>query len=341
MARAAPRRRWSRPREGDLYQPHGGRGTVGVRAPEEGRLHLAWPPAPSQGAARRLIVTADDFGLAPELNRGIVESHLRGVVACASLLVNAPASEQAVELSRRYPDLEVGLHLSVVEGFSLRGRPSTLTDSLAYLDGRLCLHRHWRTFVARYLTARIDLAELEEELELQIARFLTFYPSIPFLNTTQHLHMLPGVFDVVLRLAERFGIRAMRILRPAESFALLARRRVSSALLGALGHRARLRLQGRSIASPDFCLGFRHSGNLTSDRLGRLVRQLPAGTTEMVSHPGFECRSLREELPWGYRDFLWQQELEALTSPATWRLLAEEGIELIRFSQLSGAPALC
>jgi predicted glycoside hydrolase/deacetylase ChbG (UPF0249 family) len=58
----------------------------------------------------RLIVNADDFGLTLGVSRGIVESHVRGIVTSTSLMVDAPAAERAVGLAREHPELSIGLH---------------------------------------------------------------------------------------------------------------------------------------------------------------------------------------------------------------------------------------
>lgn len=60
---------------------------------------------------RVLVVNADDLGLAPGVNRGIVEAHERGIVTSASLMVLRPAAAEAAELTRALPELAVGLHL--------------------------------------------------------------------------------------------------------------------------------------------------------------------------------------------------------------------------------------
>jgi|SRR5881628_559821 len=63
--------------------------------------------------AKLLIVTADDFGISPGVNRGVVEAHRDGILTSASLLVNRPACEAAVALGREYPALSLGLHLEL------------------------------------------------------------------------------------------------------------------------------------------------------------------------------------------------------------------------------------
>ena len=59
---------------------------------------------------RGLIVTADDFGAAPEVNAAVEAAHRRGILTAASLMVGAPAAADAVERARRMPALRVGLH---------------------------------------------------------------------------------------------------------------------------------------------------------------------------------------------------------------------------------------
>lgn len=61
---------------------------------------------------KRVIFNADDFGYSRGINRGIIEAHERGVVTSATLLVNGPATDQAVWLARAHPRLAVGLHVN-------------------------------------------------------------------------------------------------------------------------------------------------------------------------------------------------------------------------------------
>jgi predicted glycoside hydrolase/deacetylase ChbG (UPF0249 family) len=60
--------------------------------------------------ARHLIVNADDFGLSPGVNEGIIEAHAHGIVTSTSLMVDAPGAEEASRLARACPGLGLGLH---------------------------------------------------------------------------------------------------------------------------------------------------------------------------------------------------------------------------------------
>ena len=66
--------------------------------------------------ARRLIVSADDFGMSTGINAGILRAHREGILTSASLMVNGSACAEAVELARAHPTLSVGLHLVLVQG---------------------------------------------------------------------------------------------------------------------------------------------------------------------------------------------------------------------------------
>ena len=68
---------------------------------------------------RRLIVTADDFGLTHGISEAIVLAYRRGIVTTTSLMVNGPAFESAVALARQQPDLNLGLHLNLTQGRSI------------------------------------------------------------------------------------------------------------------------------------------------------------------------------------------------------------------------------
>ena len=59
---------------------------------------------------RRLIVNADDFGLAAGVNAGIVEAHVTGILTSTSLMVDRPAAADAARMAREHPALSVGLH---------------------------------------------------------------------------------------------------------------------------------------------------------------------------------------------------------------------------------------
>jgi len=86
------------------------------------------PPVPG---ARSLVVNGDEFGLSAQANSVIRHAHRHGILTNTSLMVTAPAWEEAVELARSTPSLGVGLHVTLVQGRAVlsKQRLRTIIDS--------------------------------------------------------------------------------------------------------------------------------------------------------------------------------------------------------------------
>lgn len=133
----------------------------------------------------RLIVNADDFGLSPGVNRGIVEAHRNGIVTSTSLMVRWPAATAAVELSLANPALGIGLHVDLGEWY--------------WVDG---------DWPARYEVVDLkDPAAVSAEVEAQAARFRDLVRRAPtHIDSHQHVHHDPVVWPLLVGLGERFGV---------------------------------------------------------------------------------------------------------------------------------------
>lgn len=260
---------------------------------------------------KRLIVTADDVGLHPGMTRGALAAHDGGIVTAVSVSPNGRAFEPAVELLRDRPRLEVGAHLTLVGEHPLSS-PETI-PSLVGADGGL--HSGYPAFAARYALGRIRSIDLETELRAQVERLLATGLRVVHLNSHQHLHVLPRVLEIVLRLAEEHGIPEVRI--PNEPETRITPRGLQIAGLNALGRRVR----GRRT------IGIMVAGHLDAARLRRCL-DLVEGSTELVCHPGLGSAELAAAYDWGYA---WEEETAALMDPALPALLEERGISLRGF----------
>jgi predicted glycoside hydrolase/deacetylase ChbG (UPF0249 family) len=157
----------------------------------------------------RLIVHGDDFGLAAAVNEGITQAHRHGILTSTSLIACGAAFDHAVSWSRETPSLDVGVHLTLVEEEPLQppsSIPTLVTDS-----GRL--HRNAWTFTRRYVTGQISLREVRLELDAQIRRVTEAGITPSHLDSHQHLHALPGIMRIVVELARRHQIAAVRLPR--------------------------------------------------------------------------------------------------------------------------------
>jgi len=100
---------------------------------------------------RRLIVNADDFGLSPGVNRGIIEAHKRGIVTSTSLMTRWPAALEAAEYARSHTRLGIGLHIDMGERVCRNGNWEPLYDVISIEDPKAVkseIYRQLETFRA-------------------------------------------------------------------------------------------------------------------------------------------------------------------------------------------------
>lgn len=261
---------------------------------------------------------------------GVLSAYACGIVTAVAVAPVGVAYEEAVERLRDAPALDVGVHWVLVGERPLAPPetiPSLLGEGGALLPGA-------RAFARRYLFGGLKLAEVEREMRLQLERLLATGLPVVHANGHQHLHLLPKVFDIALRLAEEHGIPWIRIpSEPAAGFG--SPRGVEISVLNALGRRARKRLaRVPGIAAPDATVGVLDAGRLEFERLVRALVQV-RGTSELVCHPGLREADLALSYDW---DYGWEGETAALCDPRLRPLLAEAGIELTSFSRLGSLP---
>jgi len=154
-----------------------------------------------------VILSGDDFGLAPSLNEGIIRAHLEGCLTSASFCANGPAAEAAAEAARRCPDLEIGLHLTLVEE-----RPASPPDSIPSLvdaDGRFL--PSGLAFARKWLAGAIDPDAVRRELRAQLDRTLQLGLRPTHLDSHDHIHVLPGLLELVVDEMRAAGLTRLRL----------------------------------------------------------------------------------------------------------------------------------
>lgn len=273
-------------------------------------------------AGRQLIVTGDDFGLSHSVNHAILRAHREGILTSASLMVNEPASDEAVDLARSTPTLAVGLHLALSGSTPALSRERI--PSLVGKDGRFSsspARAGWRYFFSK--GAR---RELEGEIRGQVERFLATGLAADHIDGHHHLHMHPVIFPILVRVCREYGIPAVRVVRDR----LGLTRRVDP---GRLVARASLSIVfsllakrcGRdlSLRTADQVLGLFLDGRMTRAHLLGLVEALPPGTTEIYSHPSLGAGP-------GAADSQ-VLEFEALIAPEIRQAIERQGIRLTSY----------
>lgn len=286
---------------------------------------------------KQLIVNADDFGLTEDVNRGIIVAHRDGILTSTSLLANGSAFQQAVTSSRKFVQLSVGVHLNLSQGNPVS--PANRIPSLVNKQGEL--HLGPLDLWMRFLTKRLSLENIHTECRAQILKVIEAGIAPTHLDGHLHVHLLPQLSPVLIRLAREFGIRHIRC--PTEDLAItlplvwringnsLAALKRSAVAYGVSSFAERLReyLLAVGITCPNAFLGLAHTGFLDTNALKVLIAKVPDGTTELMCHPGCDSSELKS-----FGGSLTRErevELLALTALEIKDLVGNLGIRLVNF----------
>ena len=292
---------------------------------------------------KRLIINADDFGLTEMINQAIIEAHSCGLISSTSLLANGEAFESALALSRQAPRLGVGVHLNLTEG-----KPLAPTYSIPSLvNGQGCFARKpaglWRAMIL----GRVSAVEIEKELRAQIEKVLAAGVVATHLDSHKHVHALPTLGRMGIKLARQYGIPAIRCV--AESWSGLRcllrrfprakttifRQRLNSFVLAAVSRGWSRQLRQAGVACAEHFYGVTPTGFLDEELLREILRHLQDGTSELMCHPGFVDKALRQTPT----RLLEQREMEyqALTRPGIKLLAKDLGVQLVNYGDLVGS----
>lgn len=264
--------------------------------------------------ARRLSVNADDFGFTGDVNRGIVEAHVNGILTSTTIMANGRAFEDAVRLANEHPSLDIGVHFVLAGGESVARPGHALPDTVTGLIKDLALRR-------------IDpFVELSAQMDKVLAAGLR--PT--HVDTHKHTHLLPPVLDAVCRLAENHSIRWIR--RPfdypitAGPSGIPVATRIISRAMSSVRAMFHSKMARHGCASTDHFAGFQLTGRFSHEDVVHLIARLPDGWTEFMVHPGLctdELLAARTRLKESR-----EAELRALTHAAVRQAIIDNGVVL-------------
>jgi chitin disaccharide deacetylase len=282
-------------------------------------------PVDSAGAQPAcLIVNADDYGYYDCVSRGILQSARQGIVTATGILATGMRFDEQIAWLKEHPDLDLGLHLNLTDR-------EPLTQ-----DMRSRLTRWQGRFPPKFAVAMavmsgtLPVADVREEWRAQIERCLDRGLIIRFLNSHEHIHMLPPLFRIVGELSREYGVAHVRLptagwFRNWKPGAL-----IRDTLMKGL---AAINRNHLDYPAPVF-LGMAESGRLSLAALRKLIPRMQAGGVyELMCHPGFRVDAeIDNPQLFGYHD--WEGELAALTSAEARVLLDRHGIRLIGYRDL-------
>jgi hopanoid biosynthesis associated protein HpnK len=249
----------------------------------------------------RLILNADDFGLTAGINRAILELHRAGVLTSASLMAKAAATDEAIELALATPSLGVGCHVVLVDGEPVLSPRQDVPNLADPVDGVFFppLFHLLDWIYRKDLFGRTVAREIEAETAAQIALLQKRGLRLTHIDTHKHAHMFPAVLRPVLRAARAAGIRSVRNpFEPAWSLRATPGapriRRVQVRLLRLLEPTFRRIVAEEGFTTTDGAIGVLATGTLDSKTVSSLLRNLPEGTWELVTHPGYNDSDLAQ-----------------------------------------------
>jgi hopanoid biosynthesis associated protein HpnK len=284
---------------------------------------------------QRLIINADDFGLSPGVNRGILTAFRDGVLSSTTMLVNLPHFEDAVRLALANRALPVGIHLSLLWGSPVSD-PAAVS-SLVEPDGRF--PRSLTVLARRYFLGALDMDHVRAEFRAQVVRFQHAGLTPTHVDTHKHVHCLPGILRALVDVAGEVGIGRIRVPyersitaageegRPPRSLKASLKR----GLVGYLSRNGRTVIQRRGLRSTDHFVGIEYQDHLDERTLRFIVSNLTDGTTELMCHPGYDDDFARE---YSRTPPHRETELAALQADGVRECLQTRGIQLISYNDI-------
>ena len=256
---------------------------------------------------------------------------MHGCLRSATVMPGGAAFAGAIDIARRHEALGLGVHFTLVDGNPIL--PPSEIPSLVAEDGRF-LSDH-TALLRRYLKGGVNLEEVRRELAAQLRKVEATGVPISHVDSHQHMHVLPGIIDIVLDVLGSHGISAVRI--PAIPVSLASTRfrnlgeQVGRSGLHVLAERARKKARARGFAMPDHFGGIVAGEAVSTAALRTLMLHLRDGCTEIMMHPGTDNKVLIPATEWDH-DF--QAELAAILDKNLQKLADDEQIQLINFTQL-------
>jgi len=277
---------------------------------------------------RILVVNADDIGLHSGLTDGTLAAHDTGIVtACSVVAIGSGFADAAARLRTR-PALDVGVHLALTGGAPL----SPPREVASLVDGSGRFLPRWPALAWRAFGGRLRSDEVERELRRQVERVLEVGLPVSHFDGHEHLHVLPGVVEVVVALAAELGIPFVRCPVEGDPWRAGPLRGMSLTVLSGFGRRAAARMRATGLRHADRTLGIARAGRLDVMELRRLVGRVE-GICELVCHPGLRQGELEAALGAGYR---WEGETQALVDGQIRAAMGSRGVRLATFRELAG-----
>lgn len=275
---------------------------------------------------KTLIINADDAGLSDAVNKAAVKGLTEGAVTGASIMSCGEYFPDACETFKRAGITSVGAHLTLTGQFRpVSSNPKQIKTLLSEAG---TFPAGWPDLVKRYYAGRLNMVEAYIELYSQVRKIISSGLRVTHIDSHEHVHLLPGILKVAIKIAGDFDVPYIRI--PRENIRMITKDFNARDLLRFLALKAMLPGAGRAVRREgimcnDAFLGHFHAGRIDDEVLSFAVDGLAEGVNEMAVHPAITSQELLEASPWHKNAHV---ELDALLNGKWKDKLAEKGIKL-------------
>lgn len=273
---------------------------------------------------KQLIIVADDYAISPSVSRGIVECAKNGIVTATSIMANSPHLTCCMDLWEGIKNLDLGIHFTLTWGKPLL--PAHKASSLVDKNGFFLTSS---LFFKKALLGLIHQEEVYQELKAQLDCLGSYHLKLTHIDSHQHVHILPVVRDVVVRLAKEYKIPFVRSLSN-KRYSMEEGPWHRGLFLGSFLGAQSSYWKKHGFKTTDHFAGYFTSGKPgLRDRWLNYLRKLPEGTTELMVHPGYIDDLEGDD----YREGR-TEEIKVLCSDELKEEIKKNKISLVRFEEL-------
>lgn len=233
-----------------------------------------------------ITIVVDDLGISPGVNAAVAKVLPAEAPLRASLLVNGGYVEDALHIIREAPDLPIGLHLNLTYG-----RPLLRPHLVPLLVDRHGIFKRSTLGYAMDLVRKgyPDLRhQIRLEVEAQLARAKDVGIRWSHVDSHEHVHCVPAIWEILMDARGRHEIGRIRIIRESVTTTFCVTRDFGVLSPRGLMRHLFLRFIGpRSWqAESRYFLSLLLSGRLEHVRLASLNALAQKVEVEIMLHPG-------------------------------------------------------
>lgn len=277
---------------------------------------------------KRLIINADDYGLAEDVSKGIIECYTHGAVTDMSMLAVGESFWHAAELAKKNNINEVGVHLALTGPFV----PVSLAEKIpSLLDKNKRFPKSYMEFLTNFFTGCVNKNEIYTEFRNQIFKIKKENFKITHIDGHQHVHTVPAILEIVIRLMKEENINYVRF--PSEKIGIITKLTdphilIRNLSLVAMCGLSKKLLKSSGVKHNDYFIGHSRAHEMNRENLIFALSRLEDGLTELGCHPGYFTEDVKIKYPY-YRNC--EEELKALCDKGFADEIKNHSVELVSY----------